>query len=300
MSGLTRAATSTLWESWCSSSSGRLPFSAETPMATILQHLNAPPPLDGKAAAGLPSSLRPVLRRALAKSPDDRYSTAAEMAAALRGAPHEARRRTAPGPTGRLERRRRRAWTTAAGLGGLGLALAWFLGSPDPRPSEPTFLSREPEATIPASDRPPLETVAAPTAPTPSPRDEPPARPAVRDSGPRRPAPAFLPPKVEERITRFEAPAAAEAPPSTETTSAPDVPVPAPQGWLQLLIIPWAEVSVDDRHIGTTPMRAVALPVGRRTVLLSHPDYGLVQREVVIDEGQTTQLEIDLRTASDR
>ena len=65
---------------------GRVPFHGETVMATLLQQLQEPPPLDGPAAARLPPSVVPVLRRALAKQPADRYPSAAHLAEALRAA----------------------------------------------------------------------------------------------------------------------------------------------------------------------------------------------------------------------
>ncbi len=65
---------------------GRVPFHAETVMATLLQQLQEPPPLDGPAAARMPPALIPVLRRALAKRPADRYPSAAHLAEALRAA----------------------------------------------------------------------------------------------------------------------------------------------------------------------------------------------------------------------
>ena len=59
---------------------GEVPFRGETPISTILKHINDPPPLDKTA---LPIAVRGVLRRALAKDPAARYSTAREMGEAL-------------------------------------------------------------------------------------------------------------------------------------------------------------------------------------------------------------------------
>jgi serine/threonine-protein kinase len=60
--------------------SGVLPFRGDTPVATIVKQLQEAPFLDRPE---LPPLLRPVLARALAKSREYRYSTAAEMRSAL-------------------------------------------------------------------------------------------------------------------------------------------------------------------------------------------------------------------------
>ncbi len=59
---------------------GILPFRGDTPVATIVRQLHDAPFLDVPA---LPGPLRPVLARALAKDPEERYSTADEMWRAL-------------------------------------------------------------------------------------------------------------------------------------------------------------------------------------------------------------------------
>jgi serine/threonine protein kinase len=71
---------------------GSVPFKIETPIAAIMKHIHEQPPLDG--VEGLPPVLVPVLRRALAKTPGDRYATAGEMLAAL----GEARSKSALSP----------------------------------------------------------------------------------------------------------------------------------------------------------------------------------------------------------
>jgi tetratricopeptide (TPR) repeat protein len=79
---------------------GNVPFRGETPIATIFKHLQEPPPLEGLQAEGLPARAVPVLRKALAKSADDRFVTAAEMVEALKRARAEflSRPATATGP----------------------------------------------------------------------------------------------------------------------------------------------------------------------------------------------------------
>jgi hypothetical protein len=61
---------------------GETPFHSESPLLTILKHLHEKPPLEG-GIAGLPASLVPVLRKAMAKRPKDRHSTVRGLATAL-------------------------------------------------------------------------------------------------------------------------------------------------------------------------------------------------------------------------
>ena len=60
---------------------GQVPFRADTPLATILKHLHDPPPLEDPGR--LPAELVPVLRRALAKEPAERYASTDEIGSAL-------------------------------------------------------------------------------------------------------------------------------------------------------------------------------------------------------------------------
>jgi serine/threonine-protein kinase len=62
--------------------SGRVPFTADTPVAVVLRHLEDPVP----RPEGLPEPLTDVLIRCLAKRPEDRWATAGDFVEALRGA----------------------------------------------------------------------------------------------------------------------------------------------------------------------------------------------------------------------
>jgi serine/threonine protein kinase/curved DNA-binding protein CbpA len=65
---------------------GRVPFQGDSVMVTLLKQVEAPPPLDGPAAARIPAGVVAILRKALAKSPAERFTTVAEVVAALRAA----------------------------------------------------------------------------------------------------------------------------------------------------------------------------------------------------------------------
>jgi HEAT repeat protein len=63
---------------------GDVPFRGDTLLATMHKQLHEPPPMEGARAVLLPPALVPVLRKALAKDPRDRYATTRGMATALR------------------------------------------------------------------------------------------------------------------------------------------------------------------------------------------------------------------------
>ncbi len=69
---------------------GRLPFDIKTPTEAVTKHTSQKPPHPSRFRSGLPESVVNVIARALAKSPEHRYATAADMAAAIRNASTDA------------------------------------------------------------------------------------------------------------------------------------------------------------------------------------------------------------------
>lgn len=65
---------------------GQLPFTADTPVALLLKHMQATPPPLTQAAPELPPEIELVLMQALAKKPQNRFATAGQFAAALQRA----------------------------------------------------------------------------------------------------------------------------------------------------------------------------------------------------------------------
>jgi serine/threonine-protein kinase len=86
--------------------------------------------------------------------------------------------------------------------------------------------------------------------------------------------------------------AAATAPPPT-TTPAPETVAPAP-GLLQIAVVPWGEVSVDGRLVGTTPLDRLTLPAGPHVIRVRNPRLGTQERTVVIRPGQLERIKVDL------
>jgi serine/threonine-protein kinase len=62
---------------------GRVPFDATTPVAVLMKHAYEPPPPPRSLNPDLPPAVEAVLLRALAKDPDARYQSAAEMGLAV-------------------------------------------------------------------------------------------------------------------------------------------------------------------------------------------------------------------------
>jgi serine/threonine-protein kinase len=269
--------------------SGRVPFRADTPVATLLMHLEREPPLRGPDAPALPEPLLPFLSRALAKDPAARYADAGEAAAALRtaragGASEGAARVVAP----RGGRRTAAVSALAALAIATGAAALWRsyrVGTPatpspvastDPAPVAPPFAS--PGDTLALQSATPT----APPAATPRPEARPTSPPLTATPSP----PAAIDTPVPDAPVR-------------PTPSSPLAPPPAPlasPGALLVVVRPWADVAIDGVVVGQTPLRRIPLAPGPHSVLLSHPDFQPFPRRVTIREGETFRLTVDLAT----
>jgi serine/threonine-protein kinase len=64
---------------------GQVPFNRDDTLATLLAHASEPPPALSWRQPSLPAAADPVLARALAKTPDDRFATCQDFTDALRG-----------------------------------------------------------------------------------------------------------------------------------------------------------------------------------------------------------------------
>jgi serine/threonine protein kinase len=298
---------------------GDVPFRGETPISTILQHINKPPPLDGPQAQKIPPDMKPVLRKALSKDPDERYAGARELAEALRHA-RSPSLRAQPVPTAVLEAptlsgepRTRRSlfqpWllalapvlAIAAGvivIRGQGTPPLASTPAPVPSTAGPSLAPMVPSPAAATALPPTLPTPGAELAtPAPSPGV---AAVASPDAGPLRPSPALpaftrplrspaLPsPRPVAVMSALPPPTPAPAPP----TPAPRVE-PAEPGQLQVAVKPWGEVRVDGRLIGQTPIDRIALPPGPHLVRVSHPLYEPWERRVTIVSGATEKLVVD-------
>lgn len=63
---------------------GQLPYAADTPLAVVLKHVNAPVPDPSDLNPIIPAGIRAVITKAMAKDPDERYASAKALADDLR------------------------------------------------------------------------------------------------------------------------------------------------------------------------------------------------------------------------
>jgi len=108
-------------------------------------------------------------------------------------------------------------------------------------------------------------------------------------AAPSREAPAVAPPSPAVEET---APAAVPDPP-------PPAPAPAvkrePPGSLVVNAKPWAEVFVDGKSAGSTPIARKGLAAGKHTVRIVNPSLGIDRTiPVIVKPGRTTKISLDL------
>jgi hypothetical protein len=72
------------------------------------------------------------------------------------------------------------------------------------------------------------------------------------------------------------------------------VSVALPNGVLFVNASPWAEIFVDGRSIGTTPLGSVALPVGSHELVARHPQLGERRRSIVVGAQTPARISMDM------
>ena len=118
---------------------GSPPFPADTTERLILAHLSEPPPQPSAARPEVPAPLDEVIATGMAKDPDQRYATTAELAGAAREAITEPIAR--PGPARRAPVRPAGPPPPTAPLGGFGPPA---IGDPPTRRTGPHWASPPP------------------------------------------------------------------------------------------------------------------------------------------------------------
>jgi serine/threonine-protein kinase len=70
--------------------------------------------------------------------------------------------------------------------------------------------------------------------------------------------------------------------------------VAAPNGTLSVNASPWAEVFVDGRSFGLTPLGSISLPIGSHEVVWRHPQLGEKRQTVVVGAQKPARATVDL------
>jgi hypothetical protein len=81
---------------------------------------------------------------------------------------------------------------------------------------------------------------------------------------------------------------------TVESGKADRLSIPAPNGTVFINASPWADVSVDGRSIGVTPLGDVSVPVGSHEVLWRHPQLGERRRTVNVGAQTPVRLTMDM------
>jgi hypothetical protein len=73
------------------------------------------------------------------------------------------------------------------------------------------------------------------------------------------------------------------------------VTLPVPDGTLSINALPWAEVWLDGRRVGETPIANLAVPLGSHEIVFRHPRFGERRQTVLVTAAAPARIGVDLR-----
>lgn len=71
--------------------------------------------------------------------------------------------------------------------------------------------------------------------------------------------------------------------------------VELPNGLVRVLVQPWADVWIDGKEIGRTPVENIPVPIGIHDVVLRHPELGEQRHRMTVSVNELSRLDVDLR-----
>lgn len=266
---------------------GHVPFTAETAVGILMKHLTEPLPIPAKGVA-LPPAVNAVLRKAMARDPNERFSSAGALAEALESSAdqratvtlHASEIRRATAPTLRLPPWVRSLRSREVRLGAAGLALAamlisiYVLWPTSPRVTPvPPFRSPETAAQPVPADQDAAEVGSLPDRSAPQARHD-----ALRTARP------SVPPS-----SAGDAAAAA----------APSVDIDATLATLEIESDEPARVILDGQPIGSAPGIFGSVKPGRHLLALDAGEGRLDEKTVLVTAGSVQRVRFDFSTDAD-
>jgi len=73
------------------------------------------------------------------------------------------------------------------------------------------------------------------------------------------------------------------------------VAVSLPQAAVNLNAVPWADVTIDGKAMGQTPIANLMLPIGTHQVVFQHPQFGEKQATVTVSLQEAARVAVDMR-----
>jgi hypothetical protein len=74
-----------------------------------------------------------------------------------------------------------------------------------------------------------------------------------------------------------------------------EITLDLPRGTVHLNALPWAEVFVDGRRVGETPIANLLLPIGEHAIVFRHPQLGEQQKDIVVGVTTPVRVGVELR-----
>ncbi len=243
---------------------GTLPFEADSELRLIQMQAHTPPPDLLERAPWIAAPIARVMKRALAKLPDERFNSGAQFVAALEDAYKEAAAQPGPPPEKAVEAKpsRRGAIAVAgalvlAGLAALGILRPWE-SPPDPVVLVPAVEDAGvAEAVVPDASMPVVAVVDEPV-----------------DAGVEE-----VPDAGRKAIVRAN-------PPSKKPGKLNVITTLKGEPY-------WAQVLIDGVSKGRTPL-VLELPSGKYQVRVERPGFKSQEREIRVASGKAAVVRIDL------